>query len=77
MKFFKDNGIEFTESMFQQNFSTDAFIYFRHDFSQEHLAVKGGKPYNVKGLTKLTTEDITKEQLADEFGFHCELKSIK
>lgn len=75
-QFLEDNGTEFSENMFQQNISAKAYIYFRHEFSQENLAVHGGRPFT-NPKKKITTADITKEQLADEFGFHYELKSIE
>lgn len=75
--FLEKKGFAFTENMFQQNSSDNAYIYFRHDFSQEQCAVHGGKPFNVSNLKPLTNKDITKEQLKSEFGFECELKLIK
>lgn len=75
--FVEKNGLQFSEGMFQENSVTNAFIYVRHAFSQEQLAVHGGKPYNVSGKIPLTTADITKQQLEDEFGFFYDLKSIK
>ena len=63
--------------MFKENHTAYAYIYFRHDFSQEQLAVHGGKPFKFDEKKKLTAEKITKKQLEEEFGFHLELKSIK
>ena len=71
---FEKNNVEFKDSMFQQNLSTKAYIYFRHNFSQETLAYD--RPPNTQ-RTKLTTADITKKQLEEEFGFFHELKSIE
>ena len=77
-KFVEENGVAFSESMFQQNLSTNAFIYFRHEDSQEQL-VKYANRRRIKTPEepKLTTADITKKQLEEEFGFFCELNSIK
>lgn len=74
-EFLDKNGVEFSENMFQQNFSANAFIYFRHEFSQQ-LSVTNAV-LKVPNKKKLTTADITKQQLEDEFGFHLELNSIK
>ena len=71
---FEKNNVEFKDSMFQQNLSTKAYIYFRHNFSQETLAYD--RPPNTQ-KTKLTAADITKKQLEEEFGFFHELKSIE
>ena len=75
--FVEENGLRFSETMFQENSVTNAFIYFRHAFAQEQLTTHGGKPFNVSGLKPLTTKDITKKQLEEEFGFFHELNSIK
>lgn len=75
--FVEENGLRFSENMFQENSVTNAFIYVRHAFAQEQLAVHGGKPFNTSGLKLLTTKDITKKQLEEEFGFFHELNSIK
>lgn len=73
--FLEKNGVEFKEDMFQQNFSMKAFIYFRHEFAQELLVTNSTLKLPNKG--KLTTADITKKQLEDQFGFTLELNSIK
>lgn len=76
--FLEKNGVQFAERMFQRNTSVNAFIYIRHEFSHYILTNNAGKP--VLKLPKekpLTTADITKEQLAAEFGFHGELNSIE
>ena len=66
-EFLENNNVEFAENMFQQNVSTNAFIYFRHDTTLSNHKPRG------KSITK-----ITKKQLEDEFGFAgYELKSIK
>lgn len=71
---FKKNSIEFPENVYQRNDSINGIIYFRHELSQEHL--KGHD--KTKGKTPLTTADVTKKQLEDEFGFTgYELNSIK
>ena len=78
--FLEKNGFEFFENMFQQNASDNALIFFRHDSTESNQ----GKPYSeteppgrIKGKKKLTTVDITKKQLEEEFGFTgYELKSI-
>lgn len=76
-EFLEKNGIEFSESMFQQNTSTKALIYFRGEYSH-YILTKYSKP-PTKPLNKkpLTTEDITKKQLEEEFGFRLKLNSIK
>lgn len=77
-KFTERNGFEFSEDMFQQNTDDNAFIYFRHDFSHFILTQNAGdQTVKIRNQQPLTSNDITKKQLEDEFGFHCELKSIK
>ena len=78
--FLEKNGVNFFENMFQQNTSDNALIFFRHDATETNK----GKPYTkdnvpgrVKGKKILTTADITKQQLEDEFGFFYDLNSIK
>ena len=69
------NNLEFKDSMFRQNSTTDAYIYFRHDFTREKLVYNRSK---IPKIPKLTTADITKKQLEEEFGFSgYELKSIE
>ena len=75
--FLKENGIAFMENMFEQNKSTRAYIYFRHEFSREHTKKWGTADLKSPKRLPLTTADITKGQLASEFGFHYDLKSIK
>ena len=66
-RFIDKNGEVFSESMFQQNISTNAFIYFRHDTAWSNYKPGGN-----------VITDITKKQLEEEFGFAgYELKSIK
>lgn len=76
-EFLEKNGVAFSEDMFQQNASTNAFIYFRHKFSHNNLVTDPGHLDKFSKRRKITNEDITKEQLADEFGFHYELNSIE
>lgn len=72
---FKEHGVNFSEKMFQQDLSTKAYIYIRHDFAQEYLVAH--KPLKVDEK-ELTTKDITRKQLEEEFGFTgYELKSIE
>ena len=76
--FVEKNGIMFSENMFQQNTSTKAIIYFRHEFAHWQLTKVGTSQVSPPAnQVPLTDEEITKKQLADEFGFHLELKSIK
>ena len=76
--FVEKNGVEFSENMFQQNTSKVAYIYFKTEFSREHLVKKGTTKFKVPKYKKpLTTEDITKKQLEEEFGFYYEVNSIK
>ena len=76
--FLEENNVEFSENMVQLNTSTRNFIYFRHDFSQEHLV---HNPVNSQigndNRKPLTSADITKKQLEEEFGFFHVLNSIK
>lgn len=75
--FLEKNGIEFKEDMFQQNTSMNAFIYFRHGFSQKQLIANNTPQIKVPSSNiRLTTGYITKEQIKAEFGFFHELKSI-
>lgn len=72
--FLEKNNVEIPEDVYQKNISVNAFIYFRHEFSQQHLLGFS----KTKGKTPMTTEDITKKQLEEEFGFRgYELNSIK
>lgn len=59
--FLEKNDVEFVESMFQQNVLSNAYIYFRHEFSQEKLAGLGGRPFDIPKKPPLTTKDITKK----------------
>lgn len=75
--FLEKNGLEFSENMFQQNTTMNAFIYFKHEFSH-FILTKYGKPIEApKHRKSLTTADITKKTLEDDFGFHHELNSIE
>lgn len=74
--FLETNGVEFSENMYQESDNTKAYIYFRHESSCTILIGHGG---NVRGSgikRKITTEDFTKKQLKEEFGFFYELNSI-
>lgn len=76
-EFLEKNGLEFSESMFQQNLSTKAYIYFRHEFSHYILTHNAGKPI-IKIPKRPKVTDITAKHLKSEFGFvGYELKSIK
>lgn len=74
-EFLEKNGIAFAERMFQQNISDRAYIYFRHENSHWQLTQRGTSQIKIPDHPPIT--NITKEQLAAEFGFHYELKSIK
>ena len=76
-EFLEKNDIEFSDRMFQQNTTTDAYIYFRHECSQDQWRLFGTSQFKIPNRPLLTTADITKKQLEDEFGFHLELNSIK
>lgn len=75
--FLEKNGIDFSETMFQQNTSTKALIYFRGEYSHYILTKYSQPPTKPLNRMPLTTEDITKKQLEEEFGFNLELNSIK
>lgn len=70
---FEKNNVEFPEDVYLRNDAINAIIYFRHEFSREHLLGHD----KVRSKKPLTTEDITKKQLEDEFGFFYDLNSIK
>lgn len=74
--FLEKYNVNFSENMVLLNTSTNAFIYFRHDFSTEHKKSKKVK-LHIPEKKFLTTADITKKQLKEEFGFFYELNSIK
>lgn len=75
--FLAKNGVEFSENMFQQNTSTNAYIYFRHECARFVLTQNRINPtITSQKENKLTTEDITKKQLEEEFGFNYKLNSI-
>ena len=80
-RFLKKNKVEFSESMFQQDTSTKAYIYFRHEFSHwissRNKNDKKSTPTEKPIRQGLTTVDITKKQLEEEFGFFHKLNSIK
>ena len=70
-------GYKFSEDMFQQNTSANAFIYFRHEFAHYILTKRLNKTVRTEMENALTSKDITKKQLKEEFGFTLELNSIK
>jgi len=75
---FESKGLPFSQNMFQQNSTTNAFIWFRHDETYSNM----GNPFSaapkyVKKETPLTAKDITKKQLEEEFAFYYDVKSIK
>ena len=76
-EFLAKNGVEFAERMFRQNTTTNAYIYFRHECAHWQLTQAGTSQIKIPDRPPVTSKDITKEQLAAEFGFHYELKSIK
>ena len=72
------HGVAFSESMFKQDLTTNAYIYFRHRFSQEQLTRYGiNSQFKIPIRKPLLTEDITKKSLEEDFGFFYELNSIK
>lgn len=74
--FLEKNHMPFEENMFQQNTTTNAFIYFRHECSRWIYEFGYGKVYVLRD--KLITQGITKKQLEEEFGFTgYELNSIE
>ena len=77
-KFLEKNGVEFSESMFKQNTTMSAYIRFTHELSHAHVI---HNMTNVMDRTlknpNLTSTDITKKQLEEDFGFTYELKSIE
>ena len=76
--FLEKNGVEFSENMFQQNTSTNAYIYYRHEFSTDVLAAKRDVVKLIEKRNLAIVEDVTKKQLEEEFGFAgYELNSIK
>ena len=78
-EFLNKNGIDFSENMFQQNTSTDALIYYRHDGSHYNLVNSHGVSIEerFKNRAIIPQGTITKKQLEEEFGFFHELNSIK
>ena len=66
--------------MFKQNTLANAYLYFRSEYSRVHLVRNGGNPafkLSRETETPLTTNEITKKQLEEEFGFFYDLNSIK
>ena len=76
-EFLEKNGIEFSESMFKQSTHKNALIYFRHEFSHNNLVTNKGKIERTLPNKKKLSNEVTKKQLAEEFAFFHELKSIK
>lgn len=70
--FLNKNGIKFHEVAYQQNFSTSAIIYFVHRSSREQLLNHD----KVGSKKPLTSPELTKKYVEEEFGFFHELKSI-
>lgn len=78
-EFLENNGVEYSEDMFQQNVSAKAYIYFKHEYSLWTLrrnagVIKPERPRVKSGTSnpnriRLTSKDITKEQLKEDFGF--------
>ena len=75
-RFLETNGVKFSENMFQQDDSINAYVYVRHEASYMALARNGGK-IPIQYSSQMITKGITKKQLEDEFGFHLELNSIE
>lgn len=76
-KFLEKCGVKFSEDMFQQNTTTDAFIYYRHNFSHNTL-IRNLNFKKVMARYNLTpVEDVTKEQLEEQFAFYHKLNSIE
>lgn len=74
----EQNGVMFSENMFQQNTTINAFIYFRSEWSREHTTHHGNNSQlKLPKNRKIIVADITKKQLEEEFGFFHELNSIK
>lgn len=70
-------GLTFSENMFQQNNSTKAFIWFRHDANYSNMGNPLVQvPKYIQRVKKLTGEEVTKKYFETEFGFHYEIKSI-
>ena len=72
--FLKKNGIEFSENMFQQNTSNNAYIYFRQEFSNDIIARGITAIKQLKANGGYLVENPPTEQLAKDFGFHYELE---
>ena len=77
-KFLAKSNVEFSENMFQQNTTDNAFIYYRHELAH-YILTKHKLNLTVKSQQEnaLTTEKITKKYLEDEFGFTLKLNSIE
>lgn len=79
-EFLEKNGIQFSESMFQQNTTMKAYIYFRHEFS--HWLLTHNRNPDRSAITapdsdRVTSADITKKELEEDYGFTYELNSIE
>ena len=75
-KILEENGCAFSEDMFQQNTSTLAYIYFRHEFSLDQLRTLDNTRFLTADKLRLTGNDTLKQWLQDNFCFHYELNSI-
>lgn len=78
-EFLEKNGVKFSEKMFQQNTSKNAYIYFRSE-SSHFITVRQSGDITKQFLNlkqPLTDKDTTKKHLEEEFGFSLELNSIK
>ena len=78
-EFLENNGVAFSNNMFQQNISKDAFIYFRHEMSHFNLVFAKGKSIEdrFQSRRKITDGEITKKYLEEEFGFYYDLNEIE
>lgn len=77
-EFLETNGLEFRDDMYQSNTSVDAFIYYRHESSHFTATRNAGDPtVKTRNKKSLTSADINKKYLKDEFGFELKLKSIE
>ena len=77
-EYLEKKNIEYANRMFKQNTTTNAYIYFRHEFSQDQWRFFNTGQFKIPQQKPLTTANITKKQLEEEFGFTgYELKSIE
>ena len=74
----EQNNFEYSDNMFQQDTTTNAFIYYRHEGALHPMLINKMNPSVTSQIkNKLTSADITKKQLKEEFGFELELNSIE